>query len=388
MIFGLLKDIKNGEYRTIATPTEILTIVSAGHTALVQSGAGQRAGFEDEAYAAAGAEIVETAKEIFDRCDLVTKVKEIEPSEYDLLREGQIILTCIHPAAHKEEVQALLDKKVIAFTAEDSHRFGSPNCEAAGKQGALAGLNAMLTTNGGKGKFVSGLAGAPGMNVIILGAGIVGKAALSVLHALGAKVTVMDISLGVLREVEARYNNTVDTMYCTRENIKKLLPQTDMILNCVKWPKGDPSFLVDREMLKLMEKGSVLVDISNDTDGAIESFHETTHEDPLYIENGVVHYCVSNIPGAIAGSTSVAYAASMLPHFIKILNDGVKEACVKDGFLRRSLTAYKGYLTHEETSALQGRPWIRPEDILGIADRALDPAPPATVTRSENYIKL
>lgn len=388
MKFGLLKDIKNGEYRTIATPTEIMTIAAAGHKALVQSGAGEKAGFQDEAYAAAGAQVVNSAEEIFSQCDLVTKVKEIEPSEYEMLREGQIILTCIHPAAHREEVQALLDKKVIAFTAEDSHRFGSPNCEAAGKQGALAGLNAMLTINGGKGKFVSGLAGAPGMNVVILGAGIVGKSALSVLHALGANVTVMDISLGVLRDVEAQYHNNVNTMYCTKENIKKLLPNTDMILNCVKWPKGNPDFLVDREMLKLMEKGSVLVDISNDTDGAIESFHETTHEDPIYVENGVVHYCVSNIPGAIAGSTTVAYAAAMLPHFMKLLNDGVAEACVKDGFLRRSLTVYKGYLTHEETSALQGRPWIRPETILGIADRALDPAPPATVTRSDNFIQL
>lgn len=388
MNFGLLKDIKNGEYRTIVTPTEIMTIVAAGHKALVQSGAGEKAGFEDQAYEAAGAEIVDSAEAIFSQCDLVTKVKEIEPSEYEMLREGQIILTCIHPAAHREEVQALLDKKVIAFTAEDSHRFGSPNCEAAGKQGALAGLNAMLTINGGKGKFVSGLAGAPGMNVVILGAGIVGKAALSVLHALGANVAVMDISLGVLRDVEALYHNTVTTMYCTKENIRKLLPSTDMILNCVKWPKGNPDFLVDREMLGLMEKGSVLVDISNDTDGAIESFHETTHEDPLYVENGVVHYCVSNIPGAIAGSTTVAYAAAMLPHFMKLLNDGVAEACVKDGFLRRSLTVYKGYLTHEETSALQGRPWIRPETILGIADRALDPAPPATVTRSDNFIEL
>lgn len=388
MKFGLLKDIKSGEYRTIATPTEILSIVSAGHTALVQAGAGEKAGFDDKAYEEAGAEIVQTAEEIFSRCDLVTKVKEIQPSEYELLREGQILVTCIHPAAHPEEVQALLDKKVIAFTAEDSHRFGSPNCEAAGKQGALAGLNAMLTVNGGKGKFVSGLAGAPGMNVVILGAGIVGKAALSVLHALGAKVTVMDISLGVLREVESLYHNTVDTMYCTKENIKKLLPQTDMILNCVKWPKGNPDFLVDREMLKLMEKGSVLVDISNDTDGAIESFHETTHENPTYVENGVIHYCVSNIPGAIAGSTTVAYAAAMLPHFMKLLNDGVETACVKDGFLRRSLTVYKGYLTHEETSALQGRPWIRPETILGIADEDLDPAPPATVTRSDNFIQL
>lgn len=386
MNFGLLKDIKNGEYRTIVTPVEAATITAAGHSVFIQSGAGEKAGFEDEAYTAAGAKIVDSAAAIFERCELVTKVKEIEPCEYGMLREGQIIFTCIHPAAHPEEVQALLDSKVIAFTAEDSHRYGSPNCEAAGKQGALAGLNAMLTVNGGKGKFVSGLAGAPGMNVIILGAGIVGKAALSVLHALGAKVTVMDINLGVLREVEASYHNGVDTMYCTKENIRALLPRTDMILNCVKWPKGNPDFLVDREMLGLMEKGSVLVDISNDTNGAIESFRETTHENPTYVENGVIHYCVSNIPGAIAGSTTVAYAASVLPHFMKILNDGVAEACVKDGFLRRSLTVYKGYLTHEETSALQERPWIRPEDILGIADRNLDPAPPATVTRSDRFI--
>ncbi|MEG0829176.1 MAG: alanine dehydrogenase [Anaerovoracaceae bacterium] len=388
MNFGLLKDIKSGEFRTVATPTEILTIVRAGHTALVQASAGERAGFEDKEYKSAGAEIVPTAEEVFRRSDLVAKVKEIEPSEYPLLQEGQIVFTCIHPAAHREEVTALLDKKVIAFTAEDSHRYGSPNCEAAGKQGAIAGLESMQTINGGKGKFVSGLGGAPGMNIIILGAGIVGKSALSVLFALGANMTVMDINLGTLREIGAQYHNAVNTMFCTKENIKKLLPNTDMILNCVKWPKGNPDFLVDFEMLKLMDKGSVLVDISNDIGGAIESFRETTHEDPRYVENGVVHYCVSNIPGAIANSTSVAYAASMLPHFLNLLEKGTQEACVADGFLRRSMTTYKGYLTHEETSALQNRPWIRPEDILEIAGRALDLAPPATVTRSDNFIKL
>lgn len=388
MVFGLLKDIKNGEFRTIATPVEIMSIAAAGHQVLVQAKAGEKAGFEDEAYRNAGAEIVHTAEEIFKRCDLVAKVKEIEPSEYNLLREGQIVLTCIHPAAHREEVQALLDRKVIAFTAEDSHRYGSPNCEAAGKQGALAGLESMLTIHGGKGKFVSGLAGAPGMNVVILGAGIVGKSALSVLQALGAKVTAMDINLGALRDIEAQYQNKVDTMFCTKENIKRILPNTDMILNCVKWPKGNPNYLVDKEMLKLMEKGSVLVDISNDTDGAIESFRETTHEEPRYVENGVVHYCVSNIPGAIANATTVAYAACMLPHILNLLNNGVAEACVRDGFLRRSMTTYKGYLTHEETSALQNRPWIKPESILKITDRPVDPAPPATVTRSDNFIQL
>ncbi len=387
MVFGLLKDIKNGEYRVIATPSEISTIVADGHTALVQRGAGEKAGFEDEEYERAGARLVDTAAEIYGQCDFVTKVKELEPCEFDMLREGQIIFTCIHPAAHREEVQALLDKKVIAFTAEDSHRYGSPNCEAAGKQGALMGLESMLSINGGKGKFVSGLGGAPGMKVLILGGGVVGQAALSVLYALGAWVTVMDINIGTLRALSRQYGERINTMISTKENIARLLPETDMVLNCVKWPKGSTEFLIDRKMVRSMAKGSVIVDISNDV-GVIETFHETTHEDPRYIEEGVVHYCVSNIPGAIANSTSVAYAASVLPHFRSIMNLGVAEACARDGFLRRSLTAYRGYLTHEETSAIQGRPWIRPEDILGISGERLDPAPPATVTRSDNMIPM
>ena len=387
MVFGLLKDIKNGEYRVIATPSEIASIVADGHTALVQKGAGEKAGFEDEEYVRAGAELVDTAEEMYARSDFLTKVKEFEPCEFDLLRENQIVFTCIHPAAHPEEVQALLNKKVIAFTAEDSHRYGSPNCEAAGKQGALMGLESMLSINGGKGKFVSGLGGAPGMKVLILGGGVVGQAALSVLHALGAWVTVMDINIGTLRSISRQYHEQVNTMISTKENIAKLLPETDMVLNCVKWPKNRTDHLIDRAMVKTMSKGSVIVDISNDV-GVIETFHETTHENPRYIEEGVVHYCVSNIPGAIANSTSVAYAASVLPHFRSIMNQGVAAACAKDGFLRRSLTAYKGYLTHEETSALQGRPWIRPEDILGLTGQNIDPAPPATVTRSENFIPL
>lgn len=388
MIFGVLKDRKVGEYRVIATPLEVGTISSDGHTVLVQKDAGLKAGFSNEAYEEKGAEIVETLEEMYERSDLLAKVKEIEEVEYHLLRENQIIYTCIHPAAHEQQVQAILDSKCIAFTAEDSHRFGSVNCEAAGKQGALMGLTAMLTINGGKGKFVSGLAGAPGMKVLILGGGIVGKSALQVLQSLGAWCTVMDVNFGTLRNIGQMYNEKVNTQLSTKQNIKELLPEIDMVINCVKWPKGSKDYLIDREMLHLMEKGSVIVDISNDTEGAIESFRETTHEDPTYIENGVVHYCVGNIPGAIANSTSVAYAASVLGHLRSILNGGVKEACIKDGFLRRSLTAYKGHLTHEETSAVQNRPWIKPEDILAIAQEKIDAAPPATITRSTNMIKL
>lgn len=385
MKFGVLKDIKQGEYRVIATPAEVSMIAGDGHEVYVQKGAG--AGFTDEAYAAEGAKLVDTMEEIYAACDFVAKVKEIEPSEYGLLRENQIIFTCIHPAAHPEEVQALLDSKCIAFTAEDSHRYGSPNCEAAGKAGALFGLESLLAINGGKGKFVNGLGGAPGIKALVLGGGVVGKAAASVLHALGAWVTVMDINIGTLRDIGKQFNEEVNTMISNRYNIAKLLPEMDVVYNCVKWPKNASEYMIDRAMVRSMEPGSVIVDISNDY-GAIETFHETTHENPRYVEEGVVHYCVSNIPGAISQSTSIAYAASVLPHFRSIMNSGIEAACVKDGFLRRSLTAYKGYLTHEETSGVQKRPWIRPEDILKIADQKLDPAPAATGTRSDLFIKL
>ena len=385
MIFGILKDTKAGEYRVICTPVEVAGIVAAGHTVLAERGCGRTAGFPDEAYAAVGAEIVANARELWARCDAVAKVKEFTPTEYPLMREGQILLGCLHPAGHPDEVEALLKSKCIAFTAEDAHRYGSPNCEAAGKQGALFGLESMLTINGGKGKYVGGLAGAPRMRVLILGGGLVGQGALEVLYALGADCTVMDVQAGVLRALLNKYRSRISTVLCSKEAITAALPQTDMVLNCVKWPKERKDFLIDKEMLKLMEPGSVLVDISNDAPGAIETSRETSHEAPRYVVNGVVHYCVPNIPGAVANSASVAYAASMLPLILGLLNEGVRRTCIKDGYCRRALTVYRGYLTHEETSALQNRPWIRPEDVLGIAEESLDPAPPATSTRSRNF---
>ena len=384
MKFGILKDIKNGEFRVIATPTEVGILVADGNEVFVCSGAGFKAGFDDDEYAKAGATIVADNETIWKECDFVAKVKEIEASEYDYLKEGQIIYTCIHPAAHKEEVDVLLEKKVIAFTAEDSHRFGSPNCEAAGKAGAFMGLWSMMSTNGGSGKFASGLAGAPGVRAVVCGCGIVGKAAIEVLVNIGCQVTVADVNIGVLRDISSKYNGKISTIISNHVNLQDILPSTDLVINCVRWPKNATEYMIDRAMVASMKRGSVIVDISNDY-GCIETFHETTHEDPIYTEEGVVHYCVSNIPGAIAGSTSVSYAASVLPHFRNIIENGVAGACVRDGFLRRSLTAYRGYLTHEETSGIQNRPWVPAEKILGIEDQKLDPAPKPTLTRSDNF---
>lgn len=384
MKFGVLKDIKIGESRVIATPAEVSEILRDGHEVYVASGAGYKAGFDDAEYAAAGAIITETNDEIYATCDFVAKVKEIEPSEYDKLREGQIIYTCIHPAAHRGEVDALLEKKVIAITAEDSHRYGSPNCEAAGKVGAFMGLWSMMTMNGGSGKFANGLAGTPGVKAIVCGCGTVGRAAIEVLSNMGVQVTVADINMGSLKEVSALYNGKIDTIISNNFNLKTALPNTDLFINSVRWPKNATEPMISREMVASMKRGSVIVDISNDY-GCIETFHETTLDDPTYIEEGVVHYCVSNMPSAIAGATSVSYAAGVLPHLRNILNKGLETACAQDGYLRRSLTCYKGYLTHEETSGIQGRPWVQPEVILGIQDRQLDPAPKTTVTTSDNF---
>ncbi|MBR3054120.1 MAG: alanine dehydrogenase [Firmicutes bacterium] len=384
MKFGVLKDIKNGEFRVVCTPAEVSEIVRDGHEVYVASNAGYQAGFDDEEYEKAGAKILATNEEIWAECEFVAKVKEIEPCEYDLMREGQMIYCCIHPAAHREEVDALLEKKVIAITAEDSHRYGSPNCEAAGKAGAFMGLWAMMSNNGGCGKFANGLGAAPGVRALVCGAGTVGKAAIEVLHNMGCTLTVADINIGLLRQIGSMYDASINTCISNRYNLTREVAQADLVINSVRWPKNATEYMITRDMVKSMHRGAVIVDISNDY-GCIETFHPTTHDDPIYIEEGVVHYCVENIPGAIAGSTSVSYAAGILQHFRSIMNNGLEKAMVKDGFLRRSLTAYKGYLTHEETSGIQGRPWVRPEVILGIENENLDPAPRTTVTTSDNF---
>ena len=383
MKFGVLKDIKVGEFRVIATPAEVSTIIDDGHQVFVETNAGKAAGFPDEEYESAGATIV-SREFIWENCDFIAKVKEIEKSEYGFLKEGQIIYTCIHPAAHKEEVDALLEAKVTAITAEDSHRYGSPNCEAAGKAGAFLGLWSMMSNNGGCGKFASGLGSAPGVRALVCGAGTVGKASIEVLMNMGCWVTAADRNIGLMRDLSNQYDGKLNTIMSNKYNLTKELEQCDLVINAVRWPKDSTEYMISRDMVKKMHEGAVIVDISNDY-GCIETFRETTHDDPIYIEEGVVHYCVSNIPAAIAGSTSVAYANAVLPHIRSILNNGLAQACARDGYLRRSLTTHNGYLTHEETSAIQSRPWVPPEKILHIEDQKLDPAPKTTTSVSENY---
>lgn len=366
MIVGVLKENKPGEARVIATPAGVAELCGAGHTVLVQKGAGVLSGFSDEEYSGAGAQLRDSMAEIYAESDLVAKVKELFPEEYGLIRENQIMLACFHPAANREEVDVMLAKKLIGFAAEDTHRYGSPNCEVAGKLGAIMGTVCLTTTYGGCGKLVGGIGGAPGVNAIVIGAGIVGKAATDVLAALGARVTLMDINIGVLRQCGQIFPKNVFTAFSNQQNIKELLPTTDLVLNCVKWPKHRKDHLITRDMLKLMRKGSVIVDISADVGGAIETYRATSHDNPTYIIDGVVHYGVDNIPGAVPHTTSTAYAAVVLPHLLSIANNGVREACWKDAYLRRSLVTYNGVLTHEETALIQRRERVAPEELLDL----------------------
>ena len=344
MKFGILKEIKNGEFRVTATPAEVSVLVGDGHQVYVTHNAGYAAGFDDAEYEAAGAVIKPENRDLWEICDFVAKVKEIEPSEYEYLRENQMIYCCVHPAGHPEEVNKLLEKKVIAITAEDSHRYGSPNCEAAGKAGAFMGLWSMFSFNGGSGKFASGLAGAPGVNALVCGCGTVGKAAVEVLTALGCCVTVSDISIGLLRDIQQKYNGKINTIMSNRANLAAILPTTDLVINSVRWPKNAKDFMIDREMVRSMRRGSVIVDISNDY-GCIETFHETTHDNPTYIEEGVVHYCVGNIPGAVSRTSTIALTNATLRYGLEIAGKGLEQAVKDNPAIALGVNTYDGKVT-------------------------------------------
>lgn len=320
-------------------------------------------------------------EDVYREAKFLIKVKDIEPMEYSLIRDDHIIFTCIHPASNREVVDVLLESGATAFTAEDTHEFGSPNCEAAGKLGALMGAQHLLSTNGGRGQTLFGLGGAPAGRVLVLGAGISGRGAVDVVSSLGAQVYLMDINVQILREAQYTFPRNMTTMISSRSNIQKLLPETDLVINCVKWPKHRRDHLICREDLKLMRDGSVIVDVSADVGGAVETYRSTTHEEPTFVLDGIIHYGVDNIPGCAPHTTSIAYAASVAHHIMSIANNGTEEACVRNGYLRRSLCTYRGINTHVETSAIQNREFTSPEEAMGIQGRELHPAPSATTTK-------
>ncbi|HAE92473.1 MAG TPA: alanine dehydrogenase [Tissierella sp.] len=372
MIIGIPKEIKPNEYRVACDPNGVKEIISRGHEVLIEKNAGLGSGFTDEDYKEQGASIIGSAKEVFEKADLIYKVKEIFPEEFEYMREGQIIFTYIHSNAYREQTDAMIKKKIIGIAyedvkdKEDEFPLLRPMSIIAGKGGFLAALNFMQKIHGGNGILLSRIDGIRTPEITIIGAGNSGVAAAELASAFGNKVTILDIDIKKLEEARKILPPNVELLYSNRNNLEMCLRRTDILMNCILWPKWRKDHLVERSMLSMMKKSSLIVDVSCDEGGAIETCKSTSHDDPTYKIDGITHYCVDNIPSAFSQTATKSLCNSTLPYVLKIANKGVEQALKDDKYLRRGLSFYYGKLTLEETGRKQERPYITPEEALGI----------------------
>ena len=370
MIIGVPREIKKNEYRVSITPPAVDALVSKGHQIIVETQAGVGSGISNEDYTSAGANLAPDAKTVYQRAEMILKVKELFPEEFDFLKEGQIIFTYLHSANNPEETQALLDKKVIAIAYEDIETDDgrcpllTPMSEIAGEVGLIMGVYHMFTTTGGSGILIGGAVGSEPANVAILGAGNVGIGAARYAIGLGADVTLLDIDLERLRDIRQTILPRIKTVYLNEFNVRQILPKIDLLINAVKWPPQSDEHIVTREMLGLMKNKALIVDISCDPAGAIETCVPTSHDQPTYVVDGIQHYCVDNLPSAVAKTASNALSNTSLPYVLKIADKGWLAAIKDDVTLRRGLGFAFGYLTFKPTATAQNRPYTSAEEIM------------------------
>lgn len=372
MIIGIPKEIKKNEYRVACNPDGVKEITSRGHTVLVEKGAGLGSGYTDEEYTNSGAVLLDTPKEVFEKAELIYKVKEIFPQEFQFLRENQIVFTYIHSNAYKEQTDAMLEKGVVGIAYEDvDDKDGEfpllkPMSIIAGKGGFLAALHFMQRVHGGNGILLSRVDGVRTPEIAIIGAGNSGVAAAEMAAAFGNKVAILDISIEKLEMARKVLPSNVELLISNRANLEECLKRTDVLINCILWPKWRKDHLVSRDMLKMMKPGSMIVDVACDDEGAIETTHSTSHDDPIYVVDGITHYCVDNIPSAFSQTATTTLCNATVPYVLQIAEKGVKKALMDNKFLRRGLSTYEGKLTLEETGRKQDRPWVTPEEALGM----------------------
>jgi len=370
VIIGVPREIKKNEYRVSITPPAVDALVSKGHQIIIETQAGVGSGISNEDYTSAGAILAPDAKTVYQKGEMILKVKELFPEEFDFLKEGQIIFTYIHSANNPEETQVLLDKKVIAIAYEDIEtddgRFPllTPMSEIAGEVGLIMGVYHMFTTTGGSGILVGGAVGSEPANVAIFGAGNVGLGAARYAIGLGAYVTLLDIDLERLRDIRQKMLPQIKTVYLNEYNVRQMLPKIDLLINAVKWPPQSDQHIVTREMLGFMKKKALIVDISCDPAGAIETCVPTSHDQPTYVVNGIQHYCVDNLPSAVARTASDALSNTSLPYVLKLADKGWLLAIKEDIALRRGLGFASGYLTFKPTAIAQNRPYTSVEEII------------------------
>ena len=358
MIVGVPKEIKNEEYRVAATPNGVKDFVRAGHTVIVEAGAGVGSGFSDDEYKAAGAELAPVA-DVFARADMIYKVKEPIPSEYDQFRPGQILYTYLHMAAAyaRQLTDAMIkaDIRAIAFETVElpngAHPLLFPMSEVAGKLAIQAGATHLQKNNGGRGVLLGGVTGVPPAKVVIIGGGTVGTNAAKVSVGIGARTVVMDKSAERLTYLDDIFGGRIETVLSTEASIEEQIADADIVVGGVLLPGGAQApHLVKKSQLKHMKPGSVLVDVAIDQGGCFETSKPTTHTDPTYVVDGVIHYCVANMPGAVARTSTMALAGATLPQGLAIANKGFEQAVKDDAALALGVNVYRGKLTNAATA--------------------------------------
>ena len=348
MIIGIPKEIKNNENRVSLTPSGAKELTKRGHKVYVQATAGANSGFPDKDYVAAGAELLPTIEEVYAKAEMIIKVKEpIEP-EYKLIRQGQLVFTYFHFASSEPLTRAMVESGAICCayeTVEASDRslpLLIPMSEVAGRMSTQEGARFLEKPQGGRGILLGGVPGVKPAKVLVLGGGIVGTNAALMAAGLGADVTICDISLPRLRQLSEFMPKNVKTLFSSSHNIEKELPTTDLIIGAVLIPGAKAPHLITRPMLKLMKKGTVLVDVAIDQGGCFESSHPTTHAEPIYEVDGIIHYCVANIPGAVPCTSTLALTNATLPYAIRLADLGWKKACENDPGLKNGLNIVNG----------------------------------------------
>ena len=370
MIIGTTRELKNNEFRVGMTPDNAAEYVAHGHTVYVETNAGEGAGFSDEEYVQAGAVILSTAKEVFDKADMIIKVKEPEACEYDLLREGQILFTYLHLAPNPALAKVLMDRGVKAVAYETiTDRSGALPClrpmsQIAGRLSIQEGSKYLEKAYGGRGILLGGVPGVERGKIVIVGGGIAGTYAAKAAAGIGAQVTLLDINTERLAYLEDVLGPTVNTLYSTEANIRKCLKDADLVIGSVLIPGGKTPKLIRREHLPLMKKGSVIVDIAIDQGGCCESSHVTTHDDPVFVEQGVVHYCVGNMPGAVPYTSTIALTNSTLRYGLMIADKGLEAAVSKDAGLMNGVNVYNHKCTNANVARALDLEYVPMTDLL------------------------
>ena len=360
MKIGCVKEIKNNEFRVGLTPDNVKAYIAAGHHVYMEKGAGIGSGFSDNEYVDAGASLIDNAADVWNLVDMMIKVKEPLPEEYPLFREGLILYTYLHLAADKEQADALLAGKVKAVAYETIQETDrslpclAPMSQIAGRLSIQEGAKYLEKRFGGEGILLAGVPGTPKANVVILGGGTVGMNACKIAVGMGANVTILDVNLKRLEELDNMFGAHIQTLVSNDSNVERVVKDADLVIGSVLIPGGSTPKLFKKKYLPEMKDGAVFVDVAIDQGGCGESSHVTTHDDPVYIEEGVVHYCVGNMPGAVPRTSTIALTNATLRYGLKIAADGLEEACKKSAVIESGVNCYDGKVTNTNVAKALG----------------------------------